>query len=119
MSDDAIVERENVSGRAIAILGLSCGSSWTIRFGNLRQPRRLRRATDRPTLLSDIRPRIQQTAGQKCAALTFHPRCFAIPPMPSADVEALLREVSPDAPAGPDLSYDPAYQELEHVARGT
>ncbi len=35
------------------------------------------------------------------------------------DIEKLLAEVSPDAPAGPDLSYDPAYYELMREAEGT
>jgi len=35
------------------------------------------------------------------------------------DVEKLLAEISPDAPCGEDLSYDPAFLELERVARGT
>jgi len=35
------------------------------------------------------------------------------------DVEKLLAEMSPDAPCGEDLSYDPAFLELERVAQGT
>ncbi len=35
------------------------------------------------------------------------------------DVEKLLAEMSPDAPCGEDLSYDPAFMELERVAQGT
>ncbi len=36
----------------------------------------------------------------------------------SFDVEALLRELSPDAPSGEDLSYDPAYLELGRLMQG-
>lgn len=39
------------------------------------------------------------------------------PPM-SFDVEALLRELTPDAPCGEDLSYDPAYLELDRLMQG-
>jgi type VI secretion system protein ImpA len=35
------------------------------------------------------------------------------------DVEALLADVSPDSPCGEDLSYDPAYAELERAVQGT
>jgi len=35
------------------------------------------------------------------------------------DVEKLLAEISPDSPCGEDLSYDPAFMELERVAQGT
>lgn len=35
------------------------------------------------------------------------------------DVQKLLSEVSPDAPCGDDLSYDPAFMELERLAQGT
>ncbi|MBM4032199.1 MAG: type VI secretion system protein TssA [Planctomycetes bacterium] len=35
------------------------------------------------------------------------------------DVAKLLAELSPDAPCGPDLTYDPAYLELERLAQGT
>ena len=35
------------------------------------------------------------------------------------DVERLLAEISPEAPCGEDLSYDPALMELERVAQGT
>jgi type VI secretion system protein ImpA len=35
------------------------------------------------------------------------------------DVPSLLQDVSPDAPAGTDLSYDPAYMELERLAAGS
>lgn len=34
------------------------------------------------------------------------------------DVEALLAEISPDAPCGGDLEYDPAYGELERLVKG-
>jgi len=34
------------------------------------------------------------------------------------DVAALLAEVAPDAPVGPDLGYDPEFLALEHAARG-
>lgn len=34
------------------------------------------------------------------------------------DLEALLKPVSDDAPCGPDLEYDPAWQELERLAQG-
>jgi type VI secretion system protein ImpA len=35
------------------------------------------------------------------------------------DVDKLLSEISPDAPSGVDLSYDPAFLELERIAQGT
>jgi len=35
------------------------------------------------------------------------------------DQERLLAEISPDAPCGEDLSYDPAYLELDRKAQGT
>jgi type VI secretion system protein ImpA len=35
------------------------------------------------------------------------------------DVDALLTEVSAEAPAGADLEYDPGFMELETLARGT
>jgi type VI secretion system protein ImpA len=35
------------------------------------------------------------------------------------DVEALLKEVSPELPCGEDLGYDAAYVELERMAQGT
>ena len=35
------------------------------------------------------------------------------------EVEPLLAEVSPEAPAGADVEYDPEYFELEKLARGT
>lgn len=35
------------------------------------------------------------------------------------DVERCLKEISPEAPCGEDISYDPAYLELERVAQGT
>ncbi len=35
------------------------------------------------------------------------------------DVDKLLAEISPEAPCGEDLSYDPALLELERVAKGT
>ena len=38
--------------------------------------------------------------------------------MADIDVEALLREVSPDAPCGPDLEYDAAFLELNRAAAG-
>ncbi len=34
------------------------------------------------------------------------------------DVEALLAEISPDAPCGEDISYDAAFLELERIAQG-
>jgi len=39
--------------------------------------------------------------------------------MAAIDLEALLGEVSPDAPCGEDLSYDPEYLELDRAAQGT
>lgn len=38
--------------------------------------------------------------------------------MSTIDVEALLQEVSPDAPCGPDLEYDPVFITLEQEAVG-
>ncbi|MET0981446.1 MAG: type VI secretion system protein TssA [Telluria sp.] len=38
--------------------------------------------------------------------------------MSTIDVEALLREVAPDAPCGPNLEYDPAFVALEQEAVG-
>lgn len=38
--------------------------------------------------------------------------------MSTIDVEALLQEVAPDAPCGPDLEYDPAFVALELEAVG-
>jgi type VI secretion system protein ImpA len=38
--------------------------------------------------------------------------------MADIDVEALLREVSPDTPCGPDLEYDAAFLELHRAAAG-
>lgn len=38
--------------------------------------------------------------------------------MSTIDVEALLEEVAPDAPCGPDLEYDPAFIALEQEAIG-
>lgn len=38
--------------------------------------------------------------------------------MSTIDVEALLQEVSPEAPCGPDLEYDPAFVALEQEAVG-
>jgi type VI secretion system protein ImpA len=35
------------------------------------------------------------------------------------DVQKLLSEVAPEAPCGEELSYDPAYMELERLAQGT
>jgi type VI secretion system protein ImpA len=35
------------------------------------------------------------------------------------DVEKYLTEIAPDAPAGPDVEYDPEYFELEKLAQGT
>jgi type VI secretion system protein ImpA len=35
------------------------------------------------------------------------------------DVDALLKAISPDAPAGADVEFDPAYFALEKLARGT
>jgi len=37
----------------------------------------------------------------------------------SINLEALLKETSPDAPCGVDISYDPAYLELERMVQGT
>ena len=34
------------------------------------------------------------------------------------DVDALLQPIDADAPSGPDLEYDPEFQELERLARG-
>lgn len=34
------------------------------------------------------------------------------------DLEALLKPVADDSPCGPDLEYDPAWQELERLAQG-
>lgn len=39
--------------------------------------------------------------------------------MPALDVDKLLKEVSPDSPAGEDLSYDGAYMALFNSAQGT
>ena len=38
--------------------------------------------------------------------------------MSTIDVNSLLNEVSPDAPSGEDLEYDPAFGELERAAQG-
>jgi type VI secretion system protein ImpA len=35
------------------------------------------------------------------------------------DIEGMLSEISPEAPCGDDLAYDPAYLELERSAQGT
>ena len=35
------------------------------------------------------------------------------------DIEALLTDISPEAPCGEDLSYDIEFLELEQLARGT
>ena len=35
------------------------------------------------------------------------------------DVEALLAEIDPESPCGEDLTYDPAYLELERIAQVT
>ncbi|MGI9013145.1 MAG: type VI secretion system protein TssA [Phycisphaerales bacterium] len=35
------------------------------------------------------------------------------------DIDAILKPISDEAPAGADMSYDPAYQEFEDLARGT
>ena len=37
----------------------------------------------------------------------------------SINIEGLLAEISPDAPCGENLEYDPAFTELERVAAGT
>ena len=37
--------------------------------------------------------------------------------MPVLDTEALLQPISPEAPCGPDLEYDPAFAALETLAR--
>jgi len=39
--------------------------------------------------------------------------------MPLIDVEALTAEISPEAPCGEDLAYDPAFLELDRLAQGT
>ncbi len=39
--------------------------------------------------------------------------------MPSLDVDSMLADISPDSPCGEDLSYDPAYLELQRLAQGT
>ena len=39
--------------------------------------------------------------------------------MNSFDIDALLAEISPDAPCGEDISYDLEFQELERIAAGT
>src|SRR5262245_44382511 len=39
--------------------------------------------------------------------------------MSALDLEALLKEVSAEAPAGADVEFDPAYFELERMAQGT
>ncbi|MFC1805606.1 ImpA family type VI secretion system protein [Planctomycetota bacterium] len=39
--------------------------------------------------------------------------------MPLIDVEALTAEISPEAPCGEDISYDPAFSELDRIAQGT
>jgi type VI secretion system protein ImpA len=39
--------------------------------------------------------------------------------MSAIDVESLLKDLSAEAPAGADLEFDPAYFELEKLARGT
>lgn len=39
--------------------------------------------------------------------------------MPAADLDSLLADLSPDSPCGEDLSYDPAFLELERIAQGT
>ena len=39
--------------------------------------------------------------------------------MANFDLDALLSEISPDAPCGEDISYDVAFMELERLARGT
>lgn len=39
--------------------------------------------------------------------------------MASFDVDALLEEISPDAPCGEDITYDPSFLELERLAEGT
>jgi type VI secretion system protein ImpA len=35
------------------------------------------------------------------------------------DIEALLQDISPDAPCGENLAYDPAYSEIERAMAGT
>ena len=35
------------------------------------------------------------------------------------DVEALLADIDPESPCGEDMTYDPAYLELERIAQGT
>ena len=38
--------------------------------------------------------------------------------MTHLDVDALLTEISPDAPCGEDISYDVAFLDLERIAQG-
>lgn len=38
--------------------------------------------------------------------------------MPSIDIDNMLQGITPDAPAGESLDYDPVYAELERIARG-
>ncbi|HKP55172.1 MAG TPA: type VI secretion system protein TssA [Polyangiales bacterium] len=38
--------------------------------------------------------------------------------MPQVNTESLLEAIAPDTPCGADLSYDPAYMELERVSQG-
>src|SRR5262245_49169342 len=40
------------------------------------------------------------------------------PQMPQLNTETLLEGVTPDEPSGSDLSYDPAYMELERISQG-
>jgi len=44
--------------------------------------------------------------------------CRYRPQMPQLNTDTLIEGVSPDAPCGDDLSYDPAFMELERVAQG-
>jgi type VI secretion system protein ImpA len=39
--------------------------------------------------------------------------------MASVDLDTLLADLSPESPCGEDLSYDPAFLELERIAQGT
>lgn len=41
-----------------------------------------------------------------------------MPDIALADVDAMLQELSPEEPCGPNLEYDPSFLELEQVAKG-
>ena len=38
--------------------------------------------------------------------------------MPLQNIDSLLQPISPDAPCGPDLEYDPAFLELDRISEG-